>query len=183
MSNIRRLDSRASSWRTSSRSTTLTSILACKRVTNDVSADFFIRFVLHTRDRDSGVEEGLFRIAYFLRDAAGVADEDRRVLREVLQWFERNLATPDRFNRSRSKGFYRRATRGIAWFKSSATECLRHMHRMREVLEKYSYPVTMLSETRSATSCTRTTFRWWRNRSQTLEPGDRSGGAAFAGLA
>jgi hypothetical protein len=41
-------------------------------------------------------------------------DEDRRLLTELLRWFGENLATPDRFNRSKSKGFYRRTTRGIA---------------------------------------------------------------------
>ena len=67
---------------------------------------------------------------------------------EELAWFGENLVTPDRFNRSKSKGFYRRTTRGIAWFKDSATECLSRMHRMRVILEKYGHPVMMLTETR-----------------------------------
>ena len=67
---------------------------------------------------------------------------------EVLGWFWENLDTPDRFNRSKSKGFYRRTTRGIAWFKDSATDCLSRMHRIRVILEKYGHPVTMLTETR-----------------------------------
>lgn len=35
-------------------------------------------------------------------------------LSETLAWFEKNLKTPDRFNRTRSKGYYRRNTKGIA---------------------------------------------------------------------
>ena len=108
----------------------------------------FVRFVLTTRHPESGVEEGLFRAAYRLRDSARVEAEDRRLLTEVLDWFGKNVVTPDRFNRSKSKGFYRRTTRGIAWFRDSATECLSRMHRMRAVLEKYGHPVTMLTETR-----------------------------------
>jgi len=77
-----------------------------------------------------------------------VEDEDRRVLTELLRWFGDNLATPDRFNRSKSKGFYRRTTRGIAWFKDSAADCLSRMHRIRSILEKYGHPVTMLTESR-----------------------------------
>lgn len=67
---------------------------------------------------------------------------------ELSHWFGENLAKPDRFNRSKSKGFYRRTTRGIAWFRDSATECLSRMHRIRGVLEKYGHPVTVLTETR-----------------------------------
>jgi hypothetical protein len=69
-------------------------------------------------------EEGLFRTAYRLRDSSRVEEEDRRLLIELLRWFGENLATPDRFNRSKSKGFYRRTTRGIAWFKDGAVDCL-----------------------------------------------------------
>jgi hypothetical protein len=108
----------------------------------------FVRFVLTTRDHESGVEEGLFRTAYRLRDSSHVENEDRRLLTELLRWFGKNLATPDRFNRSKSKGFYRRATRGIAWFRDSAAECLSRMHRLKVILEKYGHPVTMLTETR-----------------------------------
>jgi hypothetical protein len=75
-------------------------------------------------------------------------DEDRTLLAELLRWFGENLETPDRFNRSKSKGIYRRTTRGIAWFKDNAAECLSRMHRMKGILEKYGHPVTMLAETR-----------------------------------
>jgi len=77
----------------------------------------FIRFVLGRRDQDSGKEEGLFRLAYELRDSSLVEPTDRESLAETLMWFDKNLDQPVRFNRSRSKGFYRRKTRGIAWFK------------------------------------------------------------------
>ena len=108
----------------------------------------FVRFVLTTRHHESGVEEGLFRTAYRLRDSSRVEEEDRRTLAELLRWFGDNLATPDRLNRSKSKGFYRRTTRGIAWFKDSATDCLERMHQIKTTLEKYGHPVTMLTEKR-----------------------------------
>jgi hypothetical protein len=108
----------------------------------------FVRFVLATRHPESGVEEGLFRAAYRLRDSSGVTEEDRQKLTEVLGWFGANLVTPDRFNRSTSKGFYRRTSRGIAWFRDSATDCLSRMHQISVILKKYGHPVTMLTETR-----------------------------------
>jgi len=93
----------------------------------------FVRFVLTTRHHESGVREGHFRTAYRLRDSSRVDQDDRRVLTELLGWFGKNLATPEQFNRSKSKGFYRRATRGIAWFKDSAADCLSRIHRMRGI--------------------------------------------------
>ena len=108
----------------------------------------FIRFVLAQRHPDSGIEDGTFRLAYELRDSAHVEAADRSTLTENLTWFEKNLETPARFNRTKSKGFYRRNTRGIAWFKDGATEHLSRMHQIKTVLEQYGHPVRMLSEPR-----------------------------------
>ncbi len=73
---------------------------------------------------------------------------DRVPLAEILTWFDRNLEKPARFNRSKSKGFYRRRTRGITWFKDTATEHLARMRQVNAILEKYGHSVTMLSESR-----------------------------------
>ena len=108
----------------------------------------FIRFVLARRHSDSGLEDGAFGLAYELRDSPDVETADRDLLAETLTWFETNLETPTRFNRTKSKGFYRRNTRGIAWFKDSATEHLARMHQIKMVLEQHGHPVEMLSEPR-----------------------------------
>jgi len=108
----------------------------------------FIRFVLARRHEGSGVEDGAFGLAYELRDSGDVETADRELLAETLSWFEKNLETPTRFNRTKSKGFYRRTTRGIAWFKDTATEHLAHMHQIKAVLERYGHAVVMLSESR-----------------------------------
>src|SRR5215216_529182 len=108
----------------------------------------FIRFVLARRHPDSGVEDGTFSLAYELKDSPHVEAADRNQLTETLAWFEKNLETPTRFNRTKSKGFYRRKTRGIAWFKDTATEHLARMHQIKAVLEQYGHFVVILSETR-----------------------------------
>jgi len=108
----------------------------------------FIRFALAQRNPDSGVEDGTFRLAYELRDSLHVDAADRSVLAAHLLWFEKNLETPTRFNRTKSKGFYRRNTRGIAWFKDTATEHLARMHQINAVLEQYGHRITMLAESR-----------------------------------
>jgi hypothetical protein len=108
----------------------------------------FIRFALTRRHPDSGVEDGTFALAYELRQSPHVESADRAVLIENLAWFEKHLETPTRFNRTKSKGFYRRKTRGIAWFKDTASDHLARMHQIKGVLERYGHPVLMLSETR-----------------------------------
>jgi hypothetical protein len=90
-----------------------------------------IRFVLARRNPDSGVEDGIFGLAYELRNSPQVEAENRAALIENLAWFEQNLETPERFNRTKSKGFYRRKTRGIAWFKDTASEHLARMHQIK----------------------------------------------------
>lgn len=108
----------------------------------------FVRFILTERHPDSGFEDGLFRTAYARRDDFAVSAEDRHELNDCLQWFEKHVRVPDRFNLSQSKGYYRRRTRGIAWFRDSAEECIARMHRIKDVLERYGHHVTMLCETR-----------------------------------
>ncbi|MGH9323358.1 MAG: hypothetical protein ACRD21_04675 [Vicinamibacteria bacterium] len=94
------------------------------------------------------MEDGLFGLAYELRDSPRVSRADRAALADVLTWFERHLETPSRFNRTKSKGFYRRNTRGIAWFKDTATEHVARMHVIGIILEHYGHVVEMLSEAR-----------------------------------
>ena len=108
----------------------------------------FIRFVVARRHPDSGVEDGTFRLAYELRDSPDVEAADRELLAETLAWFGKNLETPPRFNRTTSKGFYRRNTRGIAWFKDTALAHLARMHQIKAILEQYGHSVVMLTESR-----------------------------------
>lgn len=108
----------------------------------------FVRFVLTTPHPDTGVADGVFTLAYELMRGAELEKIEREQLRETVQWFDKNLHSPDRFNRSRSKGHYRRATRGISWFRDSAAECLRRMHRIKDVLESHGHPVTVIYESR-----------------------------------
>jgi len=69
-------------------------------------------------------------------------------IRQELNWFRNNLPVPTRFNRSRSKGYYRRGTKGISWFKDSAAECLARMHVLRQIAETHGQPITVVTEDR-----------------------------------
>jgi hypothetical protein len=106
----------------------------------------FLRFVLSRLDSDSGVEAGLFGLAIRLREDPDISAEDRQALRDELAWFNERLATPERFNRSTSKGYYRRNTRGIAWFRDNAHECISRMHKLKRVLEANGHVVDVIRE-------------------------------------
>ena len=74
----------------------------------------YVRFALAKKHR--GREARFFEFARALRDDSEVDTHDRSVLTEALAWFGERLLTPARFNRTRSKGYYLRSTRGICWF-------------------------------------------------------------------
>ena len=86
--------------------------------------------------------------AYGLRDDPSVPIGDREALAETLLWFETHLETPARFNRTTSKGHYRRQTRGIAWFKDTANEHLAQMYALKVLLERYGHFVEVVKEPR-----------------------------------
>jgi len=108
----------------------------------------FIRFVLATRHPSSGVNDGFFGVAYKLRDDPSVHVKDRESLKQALAWFDEHLPKPKRFNRSKSKGYYRRNTKGIAWFRDTATDCVAKMHQIKNVIEANGYHVATIKETR-----------------------------------
>lgn len=108
----------------------------------------FIRFVLASLDKDSGVESGIFGAAYALMGDRDVPSADREALAAELAWFEEHLTTPTRFNRTSSKGHYRRKTKGISWFKDGSREYLTRMHHLKRLLEAHGHPVTVIIEDR-----------------------------------
>jgi hypothetical protein len=97
----------------------------------------FLRFVMQTPISNSGVRKGIFAAAYDLKRSGRLSSADEHHLTDLLEWFEQNLIVPKRFNRTRSKGYYRRATKGIAWFKSSATTHLARVRELAELLDRY----------------------------------------------
>jgi hypothetical protein len=108
----------------------------------------YLRFVTPQTDPDSGVDSGVFQVAHALLKRGDVGETDFTVLRDTLAWFDANLQEPSRFNRTRSKGYYRRTPSGIAWFRDSATECIKRMHDLKIVLETHGYPVAIIREDR-----------------------------------
>jgi hypothetical protein len=97
---------------------------------------------------DTGVGEGIFNAAYDLRDETRAPVQHREVLDGLLSWFEANLATPRRFNRTKSKGYYRRNTAGVSWLKPSALDHVAKLRALAAVLEKNGYQISEITTDR-----------------------------------
>lgn len=108
-----------------------------------VSTDGLVRFVVPAViDADSQKPVGVINFAYDLVEADETSEEVRRDLKALLAWFDDSLAVPDRFNRTRSKGWYRRKTRGISWLRASATEHVAAMQRLAQIVARCGHEVT-----------------------------------------
>lgn len=90
----------------------------------------FIRFVVPASGKTEGAVNGIFVAAYRLCEAAQLPKWETDNISALLVWTKAHLQIPHRFTSSKSKGHYRRNTRGLSWFKDSAHE---HIGKMREL--------------------------------------------------
>ena len=118
-----------------------------------------LRFVLQRCHPDTGVAEGVFGAAYELRDGTVIAASDRSSLEDLLAWFRANLAVPPRFNRSKSKGYYRKRGTGISWLKPTADEHIAKMLALITILEKTDIRCFRSPPTGRDTSSSKTTIK------------------------
>jgi hypothetical protein len=112
------------------------------------SPQTLLRFVLPRSHPDTGVRDGIFRAAYALLRGHQISLADRQTLEDLLSWFKANLAVPDRFNSSKSKGYYRRRTAGISWLKPTAAEHIAKIHALVAVLENNGHKVSQITTER-----------------------------------
>jgi hypothetical protein len=108
----------------------------------------FLRFVYSKPVEGMKAREGFFQAAGELADnpladASVVARVDT-----MREWFADHLELPERFSRSRSKGYYRRETKGLSWFKPSATEHISKAYELKNILEEFGYAIEVLKEDR-----------------------------------
>lgn len=108
----------------------------------------FLRFVVQRVNDASGVREGLFPTAYALRREEMLSDADNSEISELLDWLDAHMERPDRFNRSTSKGYYRRNTRGIAWLKPGATQHIAKMRALAALLDRNGYTTDVIKSDR-----------------------------------
>lgn len=93
-------------------------------------------------------KEGFFCAAYELLDDKELDQFTSERLENLLSWFRQNLATPDKFNKSKSKGAWRRDSKGISWFKPEAKEVLAKSFELISLLKECGYSIEILRSDR-----------------------------------
>ncbi|MDO6591351.1 hypothetical protein DS901_00880 [Loktanella sp. D2R18] len=108
----------------------------------------YIRFVRQNIVDGIAAREGFFCAAYELRDTVGVDQHTFTYLNTLLGWFYHNLQTPDRFNRSTSKGNYRRNAMGLSWFKPDAKDMIAKAFELVALLEENGHRIEIIKSHR-----------------------------------
>ncbi len=108
----------------------------------------FIRFVHSQPVEGMKHRAGFFVPAYVLMQASDVSAETRYELSRILDWFANNLPHPEKFNTSKSKGAWRRNTRGLSWFRPEAREMLDKAFELVCILEMNDIAIDRLQTDR-----------------------------------
>lgn len=108
----------------------------------------YLRFIYAKRVDGMTSREGFFQATGELAknpltDPLVVAQVD-----ELRRWFADRLELPERFSRSKSKGYYRRDTKGLSWFKTSATEHISKAFELKKILDENGYAIEVIKEDR-----------------------------------
>lgn len=65
-------------------------------------------------------------------------------MKKVLVWFADNLAVPSRFNKSKSKGYYRKTPKGISWFRDDSNICILKAFELKALIEEAGIPIALI---------------------------------------
>ncbi|MDZ4309733.1 MAG: hypothetical protein U1A24_04130 [Cypionkella sp.] len=108
----------------------------------------YLRFVRPIKLNHMAARSGFFTAAYELRDQNPDPLTSLR-LEKHLAWFRENLHAPAKFTRSKSKGAWRvDDTKGLSWFKDTATEMLAQAHDLAALLNECGHPIEVLRSDR-----------------------------------
>lgn len=105
----------------------------------------YLRLIVGKTHGSHGNRSGVFHACYELRREQRLSPQEDDELSASLKWFERNLTTPNRFTRS---GYSRAESTALSWFKPSATDCIKRIRRMVEILEAHGILAEILKTDR-----------------------------------
>ncbi|MGZ2259890.1 hypothetical protein [Roseobacter sp. A03A-229] len=108
----------------------------------------YLRFVYARRVEGLGAREGFFQAA---AEVANNPLTDTLVvdqIDELRAWFSDNLQRPERFSRSSSKDRDHKETKGLSWFKPSATDHIAKAFELKGILGSYGWAIDVLKESR-----------------------------------
>lgn len=96
----------------------------------------FVRFVHGEQIEGVGFRAGFLDAAYCLRNEPLIAEKLHAQLTKYIEWYKANLEIPNKFNRSKSKGAWRKNSKGLSWFKPEASEHIVKAHELCELLNR-----------------------------------------------
>jgi hypothetical protein len=101
----------------------------------------FLRFVHNTLVSGTDAREGFLALAYRVRGEPEIDAHAYTLLDDHIDWFRENLNIPDRFNKTKSKGAWRRETKGLSWFRHDANDHISRAYSLAAALESYGYTI------------------------------------------
>ncbi len=105
----------------------------------------YLRFIIEEIDSGSTVPTGIYQAAAKLSESGKLSESEARSLQEIRDWINSHLPRPDRFNKTTSKGYYRRPTKGISWLKNSAEDYVAKFREMTLILEEHGIQTRMIT--------------------------------------
>ena len=108
----------------------------------------YVRFVRPNAVDGMSAREGFFCAAYELRADPMLDVYSQGRLEELLAWFRENLAIPESFSTSKSKGAADRDGKGLSWFRTDAREALAKSYELIALLEEWGYVIETIRSDR-----------------------------------
>jgi len=105
----------------------------------------FLRFVIPSRDPDSGKRQGVFQALADLSYEQRLTQAEEILYNDLRRWFNEHLERPDRFSRSSR---HNPKNVAISWFKDSATTHISKMREMTAILNAHDFTVEVIQTER-----------------------------------
>ena len=101
----------------------------------------YVRFVIPCKDENSGRRQGLFQAISDLEHEGVLLPHEQTVYDEIYEWFRKHLKKPRKLARS-SKSQAKKVA--LSWFKDSASEHIKKMHALAQILHAHGVPVEVI---------------------------------------
>ncbi len=108
----------------------------------------YLRFVCLHPVKGMMARAGFLAAAYKARDSADIDPTTAQALNSQIEWFRANLAVPERFGRTSSKGWYRRDSKGLSWFKPGASDHIARAFELAATLERAGVMIEVIRSDR-----------------------------------
>ena len=103
----------------------------------------YLRFITEFTNEWDEQQTGVFQALGFLIRSTDIFEYDRERLKEIREWFDKELDRPSRFNKHSNK---HKANVAISWFKDTAKEHLEHMYDMIPIFDTYGITVEVIKK-------------------------------------